>query len=696
MSAMSAMSAGDIDAITLELLQETLVSVVREMRANLVATAYSSIIHEAHDFSCVLVDGEGQIVAQAEDNPSHIFPVPWSVREMLTHFEGDIHPGDVFLHNDPYTGGTHLNDIAMIFPVFVDDTLALFPVVRAHWGDVGGTTPGSISGKSTEIFHDGIRIPILKVASRGELVRGVLDLMFANMRVPRERRGDFMSTWGTCKVAERRIHEIAAKHGLATVRAATRRLLDRAEQRMRARIAALPDGEYAYEHYLDPPASGADPVKACATIEVHGDSLTVDMAGSSSQVFGPGNSGPANAATGVFIVLKTFLDPGQPINHGNFRPIDVRIPEGSFLNARYPASCAGSSEVRNAAISAVLGAMGQLAPETMAGDIKGTSNHTYIAGDDPRDDEPYLFYEYPAGGTGATAHADGNSAVRNFAEGDFGSIQPAESVEHTCALLVESCEIRTDSCGAGRYRGGFGLRRDIRVLSETGLLSVASDKNVVPPFGVMGGRSGAPNEFRVIRDGRELAPSETPGKVAGFRLRRGDVVSLRSSGGGGWGDPLDRGPDEVLADVRDGYLTPGAARRDFGVVVLDAGEVDPEATAAAREALRGRRGRQEFRVRYEDEPDGSPGLRRCRLSAAAMARLSPLAPGDLVEILSPAGACLRAWVEGPAADGAATEPDARANADAVRLGRSAHRVLRADEGSPVRIRPLARGADGEE
>ena len=156
----------------------------------------------------------------------------------------------------------------------------------------------------------------------------------------------------------------------------------------------------------------------------------------------------------MFIVLKTFLDPGQPINHGNFRPIDVRIPEGSFLNARYPASCAGSSEVRNAAISAVLGAMGQLAPETMAGDIKGTSNHTYIAGDDPRDEEPYLFYEYPAGGTGATAHGDGNSAVRNFAEGDFGSIQPAESVEHTCALLVESCEIRTDSCGAGRYRGG--------------------------------------------------------------------------------------------------------------------------------------------------------------------------------------------------------------------------------------------------
>ena len=206
-----------IDPVTLELLQETLISVVREMRATLVSTAYSTIIQEAHDFSCVLIDGRGEIVAQAEDNPSHIFPIPWSVREMFTHFPDDIHPGDVFLHNDPYTGGTHLNDIAMIFPVFSEDRLVVFPVVRAHWGDVGGTTPGSISGKSTEIFHDGVRIPILKIANKGEIDRAVVDLLFANMRVPEERRGDFMSTWGTCKVAEKRIHEITDKFSVDTV-----------------------------------------------------------------------------------------------------------------------------------------------------------------------------------------------------------------------------------------------------------------------------------------------------------------------------------------------------------------------------------------------------------------------------------------------------------------------------------------------
>ena len=292
----------------------------------------------------------------------------------------------------------HLNDIAMIFPVFINGTLALFPAVRAHWGDVGGTTPGSISGKSTEIFHDGVRIPIMKVANKGVIDRGVQDLLFSNIYAA-ERRGDFLSTWGTCKVAERRIQEIANKYGLET--AATGSLLDRAERRMRTRIADLPDGEYMFEHYLDPARKGAEPVKVRAAITVSGDRswLILRLITTSH---GARNSGSV-AQSAIFIVLKTFLDPGYPINHGNFRPIEVRVP-GSFLNAQYPASCAGSSEVRNAAISAVLGAMGQLVPETMAGDIKGSSNHTYISGKDTRRDDVFLYYEYPAGGTGGTAH----------------------------------------------------------------------------------------------------------------------------------------------------------------------------------------------------------------------------------------------------------------------------------------------------
>ena len=450
---------------------------------------------------------------------------------MFDRFGDDIRPGDVFLHNDPYTGGTHLNDIAMMFPVFAEGRLVLFPCVRAHWGDVGGTTPGSISGKSTEIFHDGVRLPIVKIATGGELNQGLFDVMMANMRVPRERRGDFMSTWGTCQVAERRIAELFQRYGVGFVEAAITELIQRAERRTRQRIAALADREYVYEHYLDPVGADAEPVVAKARIQIAGSDIEVDFTGSSQQTRAAMNAGPAVAATGAFIVLKAFLDPAQPINHGNFRPISVTAPEGSFFNARYPASCAGSSEVRHAAISAVLGAMSQAMPERMAGDIKGTSNHIYIGGKDPDRPEPFIFYEYPAGGTGATAGGDGGDALRNFAEGDFASIQSVEAIEHESPLLVERCEILCDSGGAGRHRGGCGLRRDVRVLVDEALLSVSSNKNVLPPFGVAAGWPGAPNKFAVLRNGGELAPSDTPGQVQGYRLRSDDTVVMRSSGG---------------------------------------------------------------------------------------------------------------------------------------------------------------------
>ncbi len=573
--------AKPVDAITLEIINEAMVSIVREMRANLVATAYSSIIYEAHDFSCVLVDGKGQIIAQAEDNPAHIFPVPWSVQAMLQRFGSDIRPGDVFLHNDPYTGGTHLNDIAMIFPVFTDGELMLFPVVRAHWGDVGGTTPGSISGKSTEIFHDGIRIPIARIAREGALDDSFLQTLIANMRVPRERRGDFMSTWGTCQVAERRIGELMQRYGSAAVKSVSSQMLDRSEQRMRSRIRALRPATYLYEHYLDPVGPTAEPVRTRVALTVEGDSLKVDFAGSSPQVDGSMNASAAVTATGVFTVIKAFLNSGDPINHGDFRPIDVQVPEGCFLNARYPASCAGCSEARNAAISAVLGAMSKAMPEKMVGDIKGTTNHVYISGPDPRRPDPYLFYEYPAGGTGGFSSSDGNNAVRNFAEGDFSSIQPAEAIEHETGLLVERCEVRVNSCGPGFHRGGFGLRRDVRVMGEGALLSISSNKNILPPFGVAGGGSGACNRFSVTRDGHEIAPSDTPGKVQGFRLKKGDVVSMQTSGGGGFGNPDTRDPQSVLKDVEQGYLSAECASRAFGVKIVD-GAVDPDATNKLR------------------------------------------------------------------------------------------------------------------
>jgi N-methylhydantoinase B len=631
-----------MDPITLEVVQESFISIVREMRANLVRTAYSSILYEARDFSCVIMDSKGQLIAQAEDNPSHVFPIPWSVKLMFEKFGGNIHPGDIFLHNDPYTGGTHLNDVALIFPLFVKESFSFFPVIRAHWGDVGGMTPGSLSGGSKEIFQEGIRIPILKVYRNGQPDEAVLDLLFSNMRVPYEREGDFQAIIGTCRIAEKRIRELLGKYGKEAVEECVETLLHQAEQRMRRAISAIPSGTYTYEAYLDCSGDSFEPVIVKTNIKVEEDHLIIDFSGSSPQTKGPLNAGPAVAPTGAFIILKSFLDPDGPINHGAFRPIHFVNPEGTVLNAKYPAPCGGFSEIRRCVESAVMGALAKAIPDRITGDIKGTANHVYISGTDPHTGETFIFYEYPAGGTGAFQEGDGNNTVRSFTEGDFGSIQPVEAIENLYPLLVEKCELRQDSGGDGKRRGGLGLRREIRILTEEASLSVLSDKNIIPPFGVLGGFSGAPNRFTVIRKGESISPSQFPGKVTRFPLERGDLVVMESSGGGGYGDPLERDPERIEKDLGEGVITREKAETRYGVIFKGNG-VDSEKTDQERE--RKRKDRFHFKVRFRDVEEYRGTKRLCSLSPGAMKNLG-LKEGDLVELVNPRAAPLRAWVSG--------------------------------------------------
>ena len=332
-----------IDPITLEVLREAFVSIVREMRVTLVRTAYSSILYEGEDFSCVLMDGHSQIVAMSkgQDHPLHIVPIGWSMRAVLEKFGDDIHPGDVFLHNDPYTGGTHLNDVAMITPLFAPgaggaDELFVFPVVRAHWGDVGGMSPGSLSGGATEIFQEGVRIPPIRIVDRGRPNDAALDLIFANMRGMRERQGDFQAMVGTCRKAAERIEAVAARYGALTVRLAVAELMDRAEVRMRHAIGELPDGTYVYEAHLESGRERLEPLTVRAQVIVAGDTITVDLTGTSPQTAGPTNVGPAMAPTGAFTIVKSFLDPGSDVNSGAFRPLTVITPPGTIVNANPP------------------------------------------------------------------------------------------------------------------------------------------------------------------------------------------------------------------------------------------------------------------------------------------------------------------------------------------------------------------------
>ena len=661
-----------VDVITLEIVQEYLVSTVREMRVTMIRTAHSSIIYEGHDFSCALLDANGHLIAQSEDSPAHILPLPWQVREAKQFFGNDLNLGDVILVNDPYASGTHLNDVAMIVPHFSGEELFGFIVTRAHWGDVGGMTPGSISGQASEIFQEGLRLPFIKVHERGRPVDALLRVIFANVRVPEEREGDFHAMLACCNTAARRLGELVARFGLNDIRSSIGALIDRAERRMRQAIAAIPDGTYYYEDYLDTDNRTGGPVLLTVAVNVKGDSLELDFAGSAPQVAGPTNGSLAVTAMGSFVALKALLDPEGAINHGAFKPVTVRAPAGTIVNVQPPAPVGGYTEIRRRVESAVMGALARAVPRYAAGDIKGASNHTYIGSYNPARQRQTIFYEYPAGGTGGFFEHDGNHALRAYDEGDFASIQPAEAVEIEHALLVEDCSLREDSCGDGRHRGGLGMHREVRLLADSGKFSELSDRNILPPYGVCGGHSAAPNHFYVRRNGETIAPSPIPGKISGFPLAKDDIVVLESGGGGGYGSALERVPDAVLADLQEGFISPAKAAQRYGVIVVGS-KIDQAATLKARAALAA----SILRVTVTNGKDVfEDGRRICAVSLDDAHKLG--GDGALFEMISATGAPLRAWVK---------SDNALRNGD-LPLGPKGRNILQVSAGQPIEVRPL--------
>lgn len=633
-----------IDPITLEVITEGLISIVREMRATVFRAARSVAIYEAKDFSCGLFDPTSQVVAQSEDIGAHVVPLPWSVRSATEEFGNDLAPGDVILLNDPYRGGTHLNDVTLIYPVFEGDQLIFFPAVREHWADVGGMTPGGLSGLVTEIYQEGIRIPPIKIVERGRLNKGAMDLLLSNMRVPEERLGDFHAGLAACKTAERRIREVVGRYGFDTLLACIRQNMDRSEARMREKIASLPDGTWHYEDYLEVFIDGAlDPVIMTLSLTIRGGELIADFTGSSPQVAAPVNSTLAVTAASVFIALKSILDPHAPLNHGTFRPVTVIAPEGTIVNVVPHAPAGSHGEIRKRVIAVMVGALAQVVPDLVAGDLFRTSFHNLIGGIHPRTGKQFVHYEWASGGNGAFAEADGPSAMASIDWGDLNTVQPVEVLESRFPLLVESSGLAVNGGGDGRQRGGLPMRRKIRLLAREASYSVLSDGAIVPAFGVLGAYSGVPVESYVVRNNQEIRFS-TPGKVSGFRMVKDDVIVLQSAGGGGYGDPLERPPERVLEDVREGYITRTRARERYGVVVLDNLSVDVPAT----ESLRGQlaRARQELSVVEADRDlyvPGAVGKRRiCPLNPAD-AEVAGISEGDLIELTRQSGVPLRAW-----------------------------------------------------
>jgi N-methylhydantoinase B len=635
-----------VDPITLEVICEGLIAIVREMRASIIRASYSSVIYEFDDFSCALFGPSGEMVAQSWDHPGHVLPLPWGVRCGLEDFAGDLKPGDAVLLNDPYRGGTHLNDVTLLFPVFDDDgNLIIFPSVRSHWVDVGGMVPGSYSGLSTNIYQEGVRIPPIKIYEGGKPNRSALTLLMANMRVPEEREGDLNAMMGACRVAEQRIRAIIRKYGLDTVLEAVNINLDRTERRLRERIAELPDGDYYYEDYLEFFNAGQfDPVIAKLKMTVAGDQIIADFAGTNPQVPGVVNCSLAVAGAGVFVAMKSTLDPGGAVNEGAFRPLTLKAPDGSIFNVKLDAPAGAHGEVRKRGVSVGLGALSQIIPDLVSGDLCGSSFPNAIGGYNKRRKRQYVYYESPAGGNGGFLEADGSSAFANVDFGNLPTIQNAESIENEMPLLIEKCELRTDGGGEGMRRGGVGLRREVRLLDEEASYSVLSDRGVIPPYGMLGGGSGKQYHLSVRRDAEER-DFDTPGKVTGHPIVRDDVVIMRSSGGGGYGDPLEREPERVAQDVMTGYVSPERARDGYGVVLDDDGAVDLAATERLRASMKAARFHIEVDLIAGLEPyAGRKGKRRVVDLAPRDAERLGVGNDDLVELIGRNPAPLRGWV----------------------------------------------------
>ncbi|HVY14242.1 MAG TPA: hydantoinase B/oxoprolinase family protein, partial [Rhodopila sp.] len=433
-----------VNPITLEVVCESLIAIVREMRATIIRASYSSVIYEFDDFSCALFGPGGEMVAQSWDHPGHVLPLPWGVRCALEDFAGDLHPGDAILLNDPYRGGTHMNDVTLLCPVFgTDGEMLIFPAVRAHWVDVGGMVPGSYSGLSTNIFQEGVRIPPIKIHERGAVNRAAMTLLMANMRVPEEREGDLNASLGACRVAERRIRALIAKYGWDVVKECVRLNLDRTERRLRGRIASLPDGDYFAEDYLEFYNQGRlDPVLARLKLTVAGDQLIADFDGTNPQVPGVVNCSLAVAGAGVFVAVKATLDPGGAVNDGAFRPLTLMAPEASIFNCRSDAPAGAHGEVRKRGVSLAMAALSQIIPDRVSGDLSGSSFPNSIGGWNERRNRQYVYYESPAGGNGGFAGADGPSAFVNIDFGNLPSVHNVESIETEMPLLVESCTLR--------------------------------------------------------------------------------------------------------------------------------------------------------------------------------------------------------------------------------------------------------------
>jgi N-methylhydantoinase B len=562
----------------LEIFRHSLESVVEEMGATLQRTAYSTNIKIRRDHTCALFDSELRHVAQHDLAPQHIGSlvsvVPRNVRRLREEGK-ELSPGDGILINDPYRGAVHLPDVMLISPVFYDEEIVGYAANSAHHVDIGGGTPGGIPNDSTELYGEGIIIPGVHAVEDWAYRDEVLSFLLRNVREHEMRRGDYQAQLAANHIGEERYSDLCDRYGLARVEESLDELLDYTERRVRAAIAELPDGRYTASDEMDGDGVVDEPVALELAIEVDGDELTIDYTGTAKQNRGPLNCTPAMAFAGAMSVVMAFVGEDLPKNDGFYRPIETITPEGTMVNPTDNAPVAAGWEIAMRAGDLVARALADAVPEETVAATKGVVMNIAFGGRDPRDDGRYVYYETVAGGYGARAERDGMDAVQTHFQNTPNS--PIEELESEVPVYIRRYELIEDSAGAGRQRGGLGVRRDYEFYGEEATFSLLTDRTKSEPWGLFGGESASPSRFYLDPDGdaRELSSKSTT------ELDVGDVVSVRTPGGGGYGPPTEREPDAVHADVRDGKVSVVAARDAYGLEV-DPGAGSAEPTAARR------------------------------------------------------------------------------------------------------------------
>jgi N-methylhydantoinase B len=564
---MSTAAAARIDPIRLEVLRHGFIAAADAMKLNLMRTAYNPLIYEVLDFSVGVFDRRGRMIAQADGLPIFLGSLGVAVERVIEDVGANrFRPGDLYLFNDPYDQGNHINDVTTVKPVFdADGELAAFAVTRAHWLDIGGKNPGGAID-STDVVQEGLWFRSVPLYEEGKPNEGVWRMIEYNVRYAENMLGDLRAQVAASGTGEARMRALLDRYGRPTFDAAVETILSQGERRSRAAVAAMPDGVYEAEADLDDDCLGHGPLRVRAAVTIAGERMTVDVTGSAPQNEGPVNCGLPATMSACRIALKALTTPELPANEGDFAPLELVVPEDSMFNARYPAPTFMYGTHLILLADVVVRALSQAAPERAIAGHYGNLAGFQIDGIDPRSGKLYIHQEPEVGGWGAHPGGDGENALIFLCDGDTRNVA-AEIVEARFPLRMERHSLRPDSGGPGRRRGGLGILREYRILGHDARCMAIMDRKVCPPWGIEGGARA--DHCQVVVE----APGDEPRvhqKIMGHPAPDGTLLSVQTGGGGGWGDPLERDPELVLSDVRDGYVTVEAARERYGVVV------DPE------------------------------------------------------------------------------------------------------------------------